>query len=133
MAHRTPGHDYPIYPITRFPDYPIHRTAPMTMALFLEPKPRQLQSAASISAARPWFGMKSRSHAGSGSQRLMVGGRKPRSMARAAVTTPAAPLAPCGWPIMDFTDDPGTRSARSPKTSRTHRDSTASLMMVEVP
>ena len=31
-------------------------------------------------AARPWFGMKSRSHAGSGSRRLIVGGRKPRSM-----------------------------------------------------
>src|SRR3954453_8254768 len=30
--------------------------APMTMALFLEPKPRQLQSAASILAERPLFG-----------------------------------------------------------------------------
>src|SRR5204862_33293 len=29
---------------------------PITMALFFEPKPRQLQSAASTLAARPWFG-----------------------------------------------------------------------------
>src|SRR5262249_55884129 len=39
---------------------------PNTIALFFEPNPRQLQSAASISAARPVFGMKSRSQSGSG-------------------------------------------------------------------
>ena len=52
--------------------------------------------------------MKSRSHAGSGSRWLIVGGRNPRDIASAAVTTPAAPLAPCGWPIIDFTDDPAS-------------------------
>ena len=40
---------------------------PTTMALFFDPKPRQLQSAASTPAARPSFGMTSRSQAGSGS------------------------------------------------------------------
>ena len=59
-------------------------------------------------AARPVFGMTSRSHAGSGSRWLMVGGRNPRDSASAAVTTPAAPLAPCGWPIIDLIDEPGT-------------------------
>ena len=54
------------------------RTLPITIALFFDPKPRQLQSAASTCAARPTLGMKSRSHAGSGSRWLIVGGRKPR-------------------------------------------------------
>ena len=63
----------------------------------------------------------------------MVGGRKPRDIASAAVTMPAAPLAPCGWPIIDFTDEPGRSSARAPNTCRTHRDSTASLRIVDVP
>ena len=39
---------------------------PMTIALFLEPNPRQLQSAASTAMARPVLGMKSRSQSGSG-------------------------------------------------------------------
>src|SRR5207248_10445639 len=93
-----------------------YSTLPMTMALFFDPNPRQLHKAASISAGRPRFGTKSRSHAGSGSNWLIVGGRNPRVIASAVVTMPAAPLAPCGWPIIDFTDDPGTRSARSPNT-----------------
>ena len=77
----------------------------MTRALFFEPKPRQLHSAASMACGRPWFGMKSRSHAGSASCWLMVGGRKSRAIASAAVTTPAAPLAPWGCPIIDLTDE----------------------------
>lgn len=40
-------------------------TRPSTSALFFEPNPRQLQSAASISTGRAAFGMKSRSHSGS--------------------------------------------------------------------
>ena len=51
------------------------------------------------------------SHAGSGLSRLIVGGSRPRDIASAVATTPAAPLAPCGWPIIDFVDEPGTRSA----------------------
>src|SRR5713226_1570287 len=96
-------------------DHHIHNqgTAPITMALFFDPNPRQLQSAASACDSRPALGMKSRSHAGSGSCWLMVGGRNPRARASAAVTIPAAPLAPCGWPIIDLTDDPARRSAWS--------------------
>src|SRR5438132_1669570 len=82
--------------ITQLPDDSLHETRPMTMALFLDPNPRQLQSAASTAPGRPWFGMKSRSHAGSALEWLIVGGRNFRSIARAAVTMPAAPLAPCG-------------------------------------
>src|SRR5690349_15074127 len=43
-----------------------HLAAPSTIALFFDPKPRQLQSVAAGAALRPVFGMKSRSHAGSG-------------------------------------------------------------------
>ena len=42
-----------------------HRARPSTNALFLDPNPRQLQSAASTSARRAVFGMKSMSHPGS--------------------------------------------------------------------
>src|SRR6476646_9611356 len=103
------------------------------MALFFDPKPRQLHSAASTWADRPSFGMKSRSHSGSGVVWLIVGGRKSCDSASAVVTMPAAPLAPWGWPIIDFVDDPAMWSARGPNTWRTQRDSTASLRTVDVP
>src|SRR5262249_53592248 len=112
---------------------PPRQIAPSTIALFLDPNPRQLHSAAPVNAWRPEFGMKSMSQAGAISGRLRVGGRYPRASASADVTMPAAPLAPCGWPIIDLVDDPGTRSARAPNSSRTHRDSTASFNTVEVP
>src|SRR5690242_9832400 len=78
--------------LTRRPPQP----APSTIALFFDPKPRQLHSAAAADARRPTLAMKSMSHAGSGVRWLMVGGRKPRASASAEVTIPAAPLAPCG-------------------------------------
>ena len=40
-----------------------HQARPRTIALFFDPNPRQLQSAASGSASRPVSGMKSMSHA----------------------------------------------------------------------
>src|SRR6185503_16484996 len=109
------------------------RTRPRTSALFLDPNPRQLQSAASTSASRALFGMKSMSHAGSWSSRLIVGGSTPRVSAIAVTATPAAPLAPWGCPIIDFVDDPGTSFAWRPKTRRTQRDSIASFNCVDVP
>src|SRR5687767_12675018 len=84
---------------------------PSTKALFFEPKPRQLHSAASMSAGRAVLGMKSMSQAGSGSSRLIVGGSAPRDIASAVAATPAAPLAPCGCPIIDLVEEPGTASA----------------------
>ena len=63
----------------------------------------------------------------------MVGGRKPRDSASAVATTPAEPLAPCGWPIIDLVDDPGMRSASAPNASRVQRDSIASFSCVDVP
>ena len=97
-----------------------------TSALFFDPNPRQLQSAASMRVARPCRGRKSMLQSGSGSSRLAVGGKNPREIARAVVTTPAAPLAPCGWPIIDFVEEPGIWSASEPNTgaptaTRLHR------------
>ncbi len=103
------------------------------MALFFDPKPRQLHNAASTCAGRLAFGMKSRSQAGSGSRWLMVGGSTPRCSASAAVARPLAPLAPCGWPIIDLVDDPGSRPAWLPKTRFTQATSMASFSCVEVP
>src|SRR5437899_2261107 len=97
------------------------------MALFFDPKPRQLQSATLTPARRATFGMKSRSQAGSGSVKLIVGGSTHRDSASAVVTMPAAPLAPCGCPIMDLIDEPGTLSAADPNSWRTQRASTASF------
>src|SRR5215207_7475765 len=77
------------------------------MALFFDPKPRQLQSAASTCPGRLALGMKSRSQAGSESRWLIVGGSTPKCSAKAAVARPLAPLAPCGCPIIDLVDEPG--------------------------
>ena len=49
------------------------------------------------------------------------------------IPVPADPLAPWGWPIIDFVDDPGMRSASFPKARRVHRDSIASFSCVDVP
>ena len=57
-AARRPGADDHCVPLC-------HHARPSTSALFLDPNPRQLQSAASTSARRAVFGMKSMSHAGS--------------------------------------------------------------------
>ncbi len=55
-------------------------------------------------------------------------------MASAAVTIPAAPLAPWGWPIIDLTDEPASRSAWPAEHLRARdRDSTASFSTVDVP
>jgi hypothetical protein len=49
------------------------------------------------------------------------------------VARPLAPLAPCGWPIIDLVDDPGRRVAWSPNTRFTHATSMASFSWVDVP
>ena len=105
----------------------------MTSALFFDPKPRQLHSAASTSAARPWFGMKSRSHAGSGSRWLIVGGRNPRDMRQRRGHDAGG--AAGALRVADHRLDrrSGEPSACAPNTCRTQRDSTASFSTVDVP
>ena len=104
------------------------------MALFFEPKPRQLHSAAIGLRRAPRVRDEVHVAVRIGLARLIVGGRKPSRSASAAVTMPAAPLAPCGWPIIDLVDEPGTAIGDARRTAcRTHRDSTASFNTVEVP
>ena len=107
--------------------------APSTRALFFEPNPRQLQSAAAAWTARP--SLRDEVEVAGRIRIVEVDGRRQEAVAsaRAAVTTPAAPLAPCGWPIIDLVDDPGTRSASAPRAARVQRDSIASFSCVEVP
>ena len=54
-------------------------------------------------------------------------------IAMSVATAPAAPLAPCGWPTMDFVELAGISRARSPKAIRTAADSVRSFMRVAVP
>src|SRR3989442_1565174 len=62
------------------------------------PNPKELVSTTSGAAARPSPRRQSRSQAGSGRSRLMVGGSQRRSMASAQIAASIAPLAPSAWP-----------------------------------
>src|ERR1017187_3321420 len=79
-----------------------------SMAEFLLPKAMQLAMACSTWSLRPMSGTESRSQLGSGTSTLMVGGTTPSRMASWVAAMPAAPQAPCGWPIMLFNDEPGS-------------------------
>ena len=59
----------------------IRTPSPATSALFFDPKPRQLQSAASMSAGRAVLRDEVHVAAGIGSSRLIVGGSTPRAIA----------------------------------------------------
>ena len=80
----------------------------------------------------------SRSHAGSGSSRLIVGTingaplSAPESPAKVA-TSAARPAAPCGCPIAPFTLCPTNRRAWPPNARFTASVSTASFSCVLVP
>ena len=64
---------------------------------------------------------------------LIVGGAKLCFIAINVVTTPAAPDAPCAWPIIDFVELAGMLQALSPNAIRTAADSVRSLIFVAVP
>ena len=103
---------------------------PSTSALFFDPKPRQLQSAASD--FEPAGGVRDEVQIAAPDPdraRLIVGGssRSP-APARSSRRRPRRSR-PAGWPIIDLVDDPGTRSARAPNRRRTQRASTASFSM----
>ena len=78
--------------------YPVGSSArrPRTTAAFFDPKPIVLHITVSNSAGRPTFGTTSRSHSGSGSSWLIVGGTNRSRIANSEAATPAAPQAPCG-------------------------------------
>ena len=103
------------------------------MALFLEPNPRQLHNAASTAAARPWFGMKSRSQAGS-ALALVDGRRQEPAIDRQGRGHDAGGAARAlRVPDHRFDRRPGHPIRVAPNTWRTQRDSTASFSTVDVP
>ena len=108
-------------------------TAPSTSAEFFEPNPRQLHSAASGRAARPSLGRKSRSQSGSGSVRLIVGGRNPRESASAVVDDARRAAGALRVADHRLGRRPGQRVGSAPKTRRVHSASMASFNCVEVP
>ena len=85
---------------------------PSTMALFFEPKPRQLQSAA-IGSARPADGRQQVEVIAVGVRVFEVDRRRQVAVGHGqrGGDDPDAPLAPCGWPIIDLVEDPGVRAA----------------------
>src|SRR5579883_2838766 len=58
-----------------------HHTALRTRQVLLPPKPKELEAATRTGCGRAWLGTWHKSHSGSGSTKLIVGGRAPRSMA----------------------------------------------------
>jgi hypothetical protein len=63
----------------------------------------------------------------------MVGGSTSSRNAISVAATPAAPQAPCGWPIIDLIAEPASLFACLPKASFTARVSMRSLRSVDVP
>ena len=91
--------------------------APRTIALFLEPKPRQLQSAA-CDACGPAPRGDEIEIAGRIGLRQVDGRRQQAAIDRERRRREAAaPLAPCGCPTIDLVDEPGDRRrARAEQT-----------------
>src|SRR3989441_5821676 len=90
------------------------------------PKANELERAHSTWAARARWVMMSRSHSGSGSMKLAVGGSRPWCKAMTVATASSAPAAPRAWPCMDLVELTASRSACAPNTSRMARMLTGS-------
>src|SRR5437763_13352588 len=92
-------------------------TAFRTRQVLLPPKPNELETATRTGPGRASLGTWQRSHSGSGSTRLMVGGRARCSMAtrQASASTAAAAVTRC--PVMLLVELTGTECTASPKTA----------------
>src|ERR1035437_408937 len=87
------------------------------------PKAKEFESAYSTWAARGWLGTTSRSHSGSGSLKLAVGGRMPSRRATMAARHSRAAAAPNAWPCMLLVELTGRFLTREPKTAWMAADS----------
>ncbi len=85
--------------------------------MLLPPKPKELETATRTVCSRAWLGTWQSLHSGSGSVRLIVGGRALRSMAarQASASTAAAAVRRC--PVMLFVELTGTESMAGPNTA----------------
>ena len=88
------------------------------MAAIWPPKATDSLSAVSSARRRPTSGMQSRSHSGSGSVRLSVGGAKPSRSASAVIASSTLPAAFTRWPSIDLVPLTQTLSAARPSARR---------------
>ena len=87
----------------------------------------------SMSRGAALLGMKSMSQSGSGSSRLIVGGRTPSRMRQRRRHDAGRAARALRMADHRFGRRPGHASACAPNTRRTHRDSIASFSCVDVP
>ena len=86
---------------------PVRPSSLMRLAylrMLCPPKPRELERTRSTSAWMATLGTLFRSQAGSGSSRLMVGGRMDSFRAFRQAMASTAPAAPSMWPVMDLVE-----------------------------
>ena len=86
------------------------------MTALVPPNAKALLTAARIGRARAQPGVTSRSHSGSSSSMLIVGGTIPRRIASMTAINSSEPLAPSAWPCIDFIEEIDRRLASSPNT-----------------
>src|SRR5215472_13883264 len=80
------------------------------------PNAKEFDRQASTDNLRRWFGITSRSHAGSGEVKFAVGGSIPSLSANMVAAASRAPAAPSACPCIDFVELTASRSACVPKT-----------------
>src|SRR5579864_6702333 len=76
-----------------------------TIVAFVPPKPNEFESATRIVIGRATRGTKSRSHCGSASTRVAVGGAIWSRIASAVKTASMPAAAPSKCPVIDFVDE----------------------------
>src|SRR6516162_9916415 len=86
------------------------------MTALVPPKAKELLMAARMGRFRAQLGVTSRSHSGSSSSILTVGGTIPRRIASITAINSSAPLAPSACPCIDFVDEIDIRFASLPNT-----------------
>src|SRR5262249_30738815 len=102
------------------------QTPRSTTQVLLPPNPNEFDTATRTLASRAECGTWQRSHSGSGSSRLIVGGTAPLLMAARQASASAAAAAVSRWPVMLLVELTGTRRAWSPSTAFSTRDSDTS-------
>src|SRR5262249_3846044 len=93
------------------------QAARSTRQVLLPPKPKELETATRTAAGRASWATWQRLHSGSGSSRLMVGGRAPRRMAATQARASTAAAAVSRWPVMLLVELTGTRGQAPPSTA----------------
>ncbi len=99
----------------------------------MPPNANEFERATETGASRATFGTTSRSHSGSLSPQLIVGGTIPVSIVRTVATASIPPAEHRQWPSMDLMDDTGISYARAPSARLIAAVSAESFCGVAVP